>query len=500
MAGNAQLAVRIVISGILTVGILYFVLILDTLHRYGDSMGKEFKKELETVVKVKRRHAHDYSGPFSVPGAGAFSTAPYSRARYTWFKSIKIMDFRFQSRLSNAMPDFLAERDFTVSKWEKFVSVSALEQIKIVMFIAVTRKVLILGIVFHQARSAWLIPRDRQDPKTQSFHYWKNGIGVYLIDTTPVDGQPITPAERFGPIPDGLQRIDIFDRPGNDERSGGRILGRTSLLSTRKPSEGRVHYDLDLQSSNSGPNAAATNATSAGSNQQPDETTATPNSSHSSQQDLTPQAPASPHPSSNAQPEGVLNAHTPTPRPTSTDQYLTPQWQTYYTHTPYTPWFASGSPPPPPPVPAASYYYLMEIQYLHMPFDFGPGKRRAARVQLRLMGTLKTVVNDYREIRRGAACWGCLDITDGNRRITKNPQSLVISLATLALVALRTVAYTFVTASLPPTQTQNHHRAGIHVPETAEIDHAGAKLRSIAPKDELRTYNRMDKDVPSCAT
>jgi hypothetical protein len=71
-------------------------------------------------------------------------------------------------------------------------------------------------------------------------------FAIYLVDWTSSDGLPFRIVDRFNAVPEGLERIDIFDPPTlNNARS--RILGRTSIFSSRHPTEGRVHFGVSLR-------------------------------------------------------------------------------------------------------------------------------------------------------------------------------------------------------------------------------------------------------------
>ncbi|KAG6853453.1 hypothetical protein C0991_004311 [Blastosporella zonata] len=282
LSSRAELIIRIAISVILGLGVLYFTLIINTLRRYGNSMDKQFKKELELIARRKRQAqypSHGYGpgwGVYSQPYPGADKLAPglistANRQLFKWFRPAKVLDFRFQVRLSKPMPYYLAERKLTHEKWQKFIFVrffnyitSSLSQPRM-----------------QEAHAAWngdstgpfsvndlsdpdLSPPRPQDNVAKLLEKWnrkyfqpRSTMGVlcheyidlfpdspvfsiYIIDATPVDNQPIMVAERFGPVPEGLSRIDIFDRPSGGKKSTRRILGRTSIISNRNPLDGRV--------------------------------------------------------------------------------------------------------------------------------------------------------------------------------------------------------------------------------------------------------------------
>ncbi|KAG6812216.1 hypothetical protein H0H92_003837 [Tricholoma furcatifolium] len=294
---HAELAIRVVISAVLALGVLYLLLIMDTLRRYGESMDEEFRRELDLVVRAKRRHAHSYVNPYFAsygPAPGEYPKASHSTRR-RWFKPIKMLDFRFQSRLSTEMPDFLTDRKLSVSKWKKFVTeaFNAWDGVSLGPFSVadpsgpprpqdtVAQLLEKWNRKYFQPRSTLcILCHEYLDlfPESPVF-------AIYLIDVTPVDGQPIITAERFGPIPEGLHRIDIFDQPGDNQRSARRILGRTSIYSTRSPLEGRVRYDrqsADGELNDATDTADTGDTADSGSRPQSDEATVTPNSTRSS--------------------------------------------------------------------------------------------------------------------------------------------------------------------------------------------------------------------------
>lgn len=75
-------------------------------------------------------------------------------------------------------------------------------------------------------------------------------FAIYIVDVTCIDNETTLIAQRFGSVPQGLSRIDIFHRPGPNGRSTRRINGRTSLFSTQNPMDGRVHFSDRQESSN----------------------------------------------------------------------------------------------------------------------------------------------------------------------------------------------------------------------------------------------------------
>lgn len=125
LSSRAELVIRIIISVILAIGVLYFILVMNTLRRYGDSMDKQFKKELDRLARERTqgRPSHGKKTAYhgNASASGSYPLAQNNESR--WFKRAKIMDFRFQTRVSEPMPDYLIERGFTYENWEKFISV-----------------------------------------------------------------------------------------------------------------------------------------------------------------------------------------------------------------------------------------------------------------------------------------------------------------------------------------------------------------------------------------
>ncbi|KAF9467778.1 hypothetical protein BDZ94DRAFT_1247691 [Collybia nuda] len=72
-------------------------------------------------------------------------------------------------------------------------------------------------------------------------------FAIYLVDWNSPGNLPFRLVDRFSAVPEGLERIDIFDPP-TLHSSRSRILGRTSIFSTRHPREGRVHFGVSLRS------------------------------------------------------------------------------------------------------------------------------------------------------------------------------------------------------------------------------------------------------------
>ncbi|RDB30581.1 hypothetical protein Hypma_005923 [Hypsizygus marmoreus] len=278
----AERAIRISISAVLGLGVLYFVLIMNTLRRYGDAMDRSFKARVERWVKEKELERekwtpHPGAYPMFQPTNYFESHLPQPRPMspqsevesqynrrdstpaypyppnfhpmplYTTseapFKAVKIMDLSFQSENSFPMPDFLVKRDFSIGKWEKFIS----EQSYIWKG----------PIPLHQRKpinKLWPYPIRPQDSIAASVEEWnlryfeRRGTNVllcreystlfpdspsfalYLIDFQPsTDGWPFPIKDRFGQVPEGLERIDIFCQYKSD-RSTPRTPGIISIF------------------------------------------------------------------------------------------------------------------------------------------------------------------------------------------------------------------------------------------------------------------------------
>ncbi|KAG6836331.1 hypothetical protein H0H93_009081 [Arthromyces matolae] len=261
---HAELSIRIAISTVLGVGALYFLLALNTLRLYGDSMDIRFKRDLEQRVRERRLlSSHNYGSYAGDPyhtadlhGPSSFPLEPQAHA--PWFKRVKVMDFRFQMRDTQPIPDHLLSRNFTSEKWDKFIAdaYDAWNGISSGPFnlIGTTppRPQDAVATLLEKWNRKYFQPRSTLGvlcheyidlfPDSPTF-------SIYIVDVTPFGEGPIPVAERFGPLPEGLSRIDIFDQP-QLERSGRptrRILGRTSIYSTRAPLDGRVHFTDEPQ-------------------------------------------------------------------------------------------------------------------------------------------------------------------------------------------------------------------------------------------------------------
>ncbi|KAG6831407.1 hypothetical protein H0H87_005228 [Tephrocybe sp. NHM501043] len=260
LSARAELAVRIVISAILGLGVLYFALILNTLRRYGDSMDKQFKRDLELMTKAKRQRSHAYGPGYSNPQYYSNMTAggPHAMGNYPthkWFRPAKAIDFRFHVRSSKQMPDYLLDRSFTQEKWEKFISeaYNAWNGLTTGPFsvgdsgASTSRPQDVVARLLEKWNQKYFQPRSTLGILCHEYiDLFPDSpvFAIYIIDATLVDGQllPLSIAERFGPVPEGLSRIDIFDRPAHDKQVTRRILGRTSIFSSRNPLDGRVRF------------------------------------------------------------------------------------------------------------------------------------------------------------------------------------------------------------------------------------------------------------------
>ncbi|KAG6825429.1 hypothetical protein H0H92_003724 [Tricholoma furcatifolium] len=132
LSGYAQLAVRIVISVVLALGVLCFVLIMNTLRQYGSSMSKQFRTELELIMpakgwrRPKRRTPRRV--PFPVPDDDSdnekkqtvASASPQSNDK--WFQAIKAVSLNKSGSIYEPAPKYLVERGFTQGDWHTFVT------------------------------------------------------------------------------------------------------------------------------------------------------------------------------------------------------------------------------------------------------------------------------------------------------------------------------------------------------------------------------------------
>lgn len=69
-------------------------------------------------------------------------------------------------------------------------------------------------------------------------------FAIYLIDHTAIGGYTPPVVERFGPIPEGLDRIRVHDPPDSQDTMRGNTGGTTILGNPAniEPLEGRVHF------------------------------------------------------------------------------------------------------------------------------------------------------------------------------------------------------------------------------------------------------------------
>ncbi|RDB30107.1 hypothetical protein Hypma_013948 [Hypsizygus marmoreus] len=191
----------------------------------------------------------------------------------SFFKPVKVVDLRFQPAEMHPMPALLVQREFKKRKWEKFISEA---------LVAWNGHI---PLYQREPIGEWPYPLRPQDTVAALLEYWNlryfNRRGtiaflcqefstlfpespmyaVYLVDSQAVtDGHPFVMEERFGPLPDGLLRIDIFDQ-FNIDGPRTRVAGTTSM----KREEGRVHFDAGLV-----PTAITEPISSVNENLQPD--------------------------------------------------------------------------------------------------------------------------------------------------------------------------------------------------------------------------------------
>lgn len=167
---------RIGITFVFFVGLVYLFLIISTFSRYGDTMDRAWKNRVlgwaensgssyKAPSSIRPRASMDQTEhntppsvsfplprPFSHPelcihkplrpqgveanyaqtvvpppditAPASFSRQPPEHPSHSpSFKTVKILDLRFQAHLSNHMPDNLLQRDIEVGDWETFISV-----------------------------------------------------------------------------------------------------------------------------------------------------------------------------------------------------------------------------------------------------------------------------------------------------------------------------------------------------------------------------------------
>lgn len=316
---RTALAPRLMITTILTLGIVYFLLIVGTFWQYeddkarkqrllywadnasnmyrppssyqrGDSIGDSRHTSLSAIHiplpqplvpsgETHRQHHTITLRPVgsldpipNIPTPLSFSRPPPDPPIYLpSFTTVKVMDLRFHVLVPNEMPPILLQRDITDTDWDTFIAVRFL--------------LIVSPVTYHLLRQdgalTWNgegepiqgIGRSRPQDVTAHFIEWWNErffrprhvqavlcqelsaefptspmFAVYLVDLGPHpallhgDASGSDDADvvsRFGSVPKGLERIDVFDPPDPDSR-GSKPMGKTVILIG--PHTARVHW------------------------------------------------------------------------------------------------------------------------------------------------------------------------------------------------------------------------------------------------------------------
>ncbi|KAF9456674.1 hypothetical protein BDZ94DRAFT_1275128 [Collybia nuda] len=299
LTSGMALAPRLVITGILSLGITYFLLIVNTFWKYeddkarkqrllhwaetasttyrppssyrrGDSIGGSTRVSLNSInmplpqspiqPEISEQSistsqpAVSLDPVLSMPIPASFSRPPPNPPTYMPpFKTVKVMDLRFHIIVSNEMPPVLLQRDMMLTDWHTFISDGALTWDN------------------EEGRSA--VGRARPQDAMAHFVEWWNVqffrprhvqailcqelstdfpaspmFAIYLVDLGPhtalvhgdvAEEEDAGVISRFGSVPTGLERIDVFDPPDPD--SHGMIpMGKTIILTG--PHVARVHW------------------------------------------------------------------------------------------------------------------------------------------------------------------------------------------------------------------------------------------------------------------
>lgn len=168
LSQETALGPRVAISAVLGLGVLYFLLILNTFRRYGDVMDKAWRARVagwRQMIGYGRGGYHSSSSysrddreytlrpsipsmESSSPPRHRYPTTPFQPSMsntptplwsdfppgiptsnilppmiLNFFTPAKILDLRFQSRGGQQMPDHLVTRGIKHEDWERFITV-----------------------------------------------------------------------------------------------------------------------------------------------------------------------------------------------------------------------------------------------------------------------------------------------------------------------------------------------------------------------------------------
>ncbi|KAF8066496.1 hypothetical protein FPV67DRAFT_1495041 [Lyophyllum atratum] len=190
------------------------------------------------------------------------------------FETVKVMDLRFMAHVPNERPGTLTfgQRDILREDWDQFIADASLawdgKYPRLQMELDPDEPTRIIGRSTPQEVTARLIarwnthfflPRGAQavlceehtldDPASPSHAIYLLNIGAHDdeddSDTdhdSPTEHEPSAElAERFGSVPEGLERIDVYDPvPDGDHRRGSMRMGKTLIYAG--PHAARVHW------------------------------------------------------------------------------------------------------------------------------------------------------------------------------------------------------------------------------------------------------------------
>lgn len=165
LSQKTALGPRVAISAVLGLGVLYFLLILNTFRRYGDVMDKAWQARVagwrqmigyghgrhhssSSYSRDDREYSFRSSMESSSPPRQRYPTTPFQASLsntptpmwgdypsgvpapiipppilLNFFTPAKILDLRFQSRGGHQMPDHLVTRGIKHEDWERFITV-----------------------------------------------------------------------------------------------------------------------------------------------------------------------------------------------------------------------------------------------------------------------------------------------------------------------------------------------------------------------------------------
>ncbi|KAG6865293.1 hypothetical protein C0991_003678 [Blastosporella zonata] len=290
---------RVAITFVFVLGIVYLALVISEFRRYGDVMDKAWRKRImewgETsgsvydAPSIRRRTSnsssrvtspalHPQSSPSHVPFLPPidFHAKPRSEVLPAElgiqpsheppllrpFNTTKVMDLRFMNHLTYQRPSLLDERGVTSEDWTLFISDASMawdgrhprfKQDSGTMPVArLPPQVMTAHIIawwnghFLQSRGAEAILCEEHtldNPESPSHAIYLVDLGRPPDEVAEVSGGPSRStglAERFGLVPEGLERIDIYDPVPDANVSRSHRMGKTLIYGG--PHEARVHW------------------------------------------------------------------------------------------------------------------------------------------------------------------------------------------------------------------------------------------------------------------